>query len=50
MFFSSYDADTNRRLLDSAGLVLVLDEVVSMYEPDEGDVAFLWVLAEKPPP
>jgi hypothetical protein len=47
MFFSSYDADTNRRLLEAAGLALVLDEVVSMREP-EGEAAFLWVLAKKP--
>lgn len=47
MFFSSYDADTNRQLLETAGLGLVLDEVVSMKEPED-DVAFLWVLAEKP--
>jgi hypothetical protein len=45
MFFSSYDADTNRRLLQDAGLTLVLDEVVTMKEP-EGEVAFLWVLAQ----
>jgi ubiquinone/menaquinone biosynthesis C-methylase UbiE len=47
MFFSSYDADTNRRLLEAAGLALVLDEVVSMKEP-EGDAAFLWVLVQRP--
>jgi ubiquinone/menaquinone biosynthesis C-methylase UbiE len=46
MFFSSYDADTNRRLLEEAGFALVLDEVVSMMEP-EGEAAFLWVLAQK---
>ena len=47
MFFSSYDADENRRLLRGAGLSLVLDEVVAVREP-EGEVAFLWVLARKP--
>jgi ubiquinone/menaquinone biosynthesis C-methylase UbiE len=47
MFFSSHDADGNRRLLRSAGLSLVLDEVVAVREP-EGEVAFLWVLARKP--
>jgi ubiquinone/menaquinone biosynthesis C-methylase UbiE len=47
MFFSSHDADTNRRLLRAAGLRLVVDEVVSMQEPD-GTVAFLWVLARRP--
>ena len=47
MFFSSYNADTNRRLLKTAGLVLILDEVVTMKEP-EGEVAFFWVLVQKP--
>lgn len=47
MFFSSHDADENRRLLRGAGLSLVLDEVVAVREP-EGEVAFLWVLARKP--
>ena len=47
MFFSSHDADENRRLLRGAGLSLVLDEVVSVREP-EREVAFLWVLARKP--
>jgi ubiquinone/menaquinone biosynthesis C-methylase UbiE len=47
MFFSSYDADTIRRMLEGAGLVFVLDEVVDMREP-EGEVAFLWVLVQKP--
>lgn len=50
MFFSSYDADANRQLLQAAGLTLVLDEVVSMKEQGEGQVAFLWVLAQKPAP
>jgi SAM-dependent methyltransferase len=47
MFFSSFDAKTNRRLLEDAGLQLVVDEVVAMREP-EGEVEFLWILARKP--
>ncbi len=47
VFFSSYDADTNRQSLRDAGLALVIDEVVSNREPD-GDAAFLWVLARRP--
>ena len=47
MFFSSHDADENRRLLRDAGLSLVLDEVIAVREP-EGEVRFLWVLAQKP--
>jgi hypothetical protein len=46
MFFSGFDADTNRRLLSEAGFELVLDEVVTMREP-EGDATFLWVLAQR---
>ena len=44
MFFSSHDADTNRRLLRELGFRLLVDEVVAMREP-EGEAAFLWVLA-----
>jgi cyclopropane fatty-acyl-phospholipid synthase-like methyltransferase len=47
MFFSGFDADTNRRLLREAGFELLVDELVRMREP-EGEVAFLWVLARKP--
>jgi SAM-dependent methyltransferase len=47
MFFSGFDADTNRRLLREAGLELILDDLIFMQEP-QGDVAFLWVLARKP--
>ncbi len=48
MFFSSHDADASRALLHAAGFALELDEVVEMREP-EGSVAFLWVIARKPP-
>lgn len=47
MFFSGFDAETNRGLLREAGLELLADEVVTMREP-EGDATFLWVLARKP--
>jgi cyclopropane fatty-acyl-phospholipid synthase-like methyltransferase len=48
MFFSHYDADTNRRLLREAGFDLLLDEIVAMHEDGHGEVRFLWVLAQKP--
>ena len=48
MFFSGFDAETNRRLVRAAGFELVLDELVWMREP-QGDVAFLWLLARKRP-
>ncbi|MGI8416644.1 MAG: class I SAM-dependent methyltransferase [Nakamurella sp.] len=44
MFFSGHDAATNRTLLRDAGWEMVVDEVVSMVEPD-GASAFHWVLA-----
>jgi SAM-dependent methyltransferase len=46
MFFSSYDADTYRRLLREAGFDLIADEVAQVSEP-QGPVDFLWVLARK---
>jgi len=39
MFFSSHDAETNRRLLAQAGLTVVVDEAVTMCEP-EGEATF----------
>ena len=47
MFFSGFDAGTNRRLVREAGFELLGDELVWMQEP-EGEVAFLWVLGRKP--
>lgn len=47
MFFSSYDAPTNRRLLAEAGLDVLVDEAVTMDEP-EGPATFQWVIATKP--
>ena len=47
MFFSHFDADTNRRLLRSAGFELILDEVVPMHEEGHGEARFLWVLAQR---
>lgn len=48
MFFSSHDADTNRRLLTAAGFDLLVDEVIDTLEP-EGPTPFLWVLARRRP-
>lgn len=46
MFFSGWDADTNRSLLHDAAFELLRDEVVTIREP-EGDAAFHWVLARR---
>ena len=47
MFFSGFDADTNRRLVREAGFELIEDQLVWMQEP-ESEVAFLWALGRKP--
>ncbi|WP_410670475.1 class I SAM-dependent methyltransferase [Amycolatopsis sp. cmx-4-68] len=45
MFFSSHSPAENRRLLEAAGFTLVIDETVTMQEP-EGPATFHWVLGE----
>lgn len=47
MFFSGNDAETNRRLLAEAGLTVIVDEAVTMEEP-EGPATFQWLIASKP--
>jgi len=46
MFFSGYGPDTNRQLLADAGFSLLLDELVTMQEPNTVST-FQWVLASK---
>jgi cyclopropane fatty-acyl-phospholipid synthase-like methyltransferase len=46
MFFSNYDADSNRRLVATAGFELVSDEILDTIEP-EGAQSFLWILARR---
>jgi cyclopropane fatty-acyl-phospholipid synthase-like methyltransferase len=48
MFFSHFDAETNRGLLREAGFELVLDEIVEQDEGEYGIARFLWVIARKP--
>ncbi len=45
MFFSSHAPAENRRLLEAAGFTLVVDEPVTMHEP-EGPATFHWVLGQ----
>lgn len=47
MFFSGNDPATNRRSLAEAGLDVVVDEAVTMEEP-EGPATFQWLIAAKP--
>ncbi|MGK3206709.1 class I SAM-dependent methyltransferase [Amycolatopsis sp. MEPSY49] len=46
MFFSSHAPDGNRSLLEVAGFTLVVDETVTMHEP-EGPATFHWVLGRR---
>ena len=46
MFFSSFDADTNRQLVIDAGFDLPVAAVIDTPEP-EGPVPFLWVLGRR---
>lgn len=45
-FFSGYEPSENRRLVESAGLTILRDEVVEIVEP-EGPVRFHWILARR---
>jgi ubiquinone/menaquinone biosynthesis C-methylase UbiE len=48
MFFSGFDAETNRRLVREAGFELLVDDLIWMREPDpEGETSFLWVLGRR---
>jgi cyclopropane fatty-acyl-phospholipid synthase-like methyltransferase len=48
MFFSSFPPETNRRLLVEAGFELILDEIVTMVEPEpDGESTWQWVLARR---
>src|SRR5206468_10671683 len=48
MFFASFDAETNRRLLADAGFDVVREAVITHDEPGYGPVSFMWVLATTP--
>ena len=48
MFFASFDAGTNRRLVAEAGFEIVRDRVVEHVEPGHGPVSFMWLLARRP--
>jgi cyclopropane fatty-acyl-phospholipid synthase-like methyltransferase len=49
MFFSHFDAETNMRLVEKAGLVITQSEIIG--EEENGKmVEFLWIVAQKPSP
>jgi cyclopropane fatty-acyl-phospholipid synthase-like methyltransferase len=45
-YFSGFEPETNRRLLDAAGFARLRDELVTIREP-EGEATFHWVLARR---
>ena len=47
MYWSSWDQRTNRRLLEAAGLDVIVDTVETSVEDGE-QVTFQWVVARKP--
>jgi SAM-dependent methyltransferase len=47
MFFSHFDAATNRRLVRRSGFKVVRDEIVA-HEEDGRPVKFLWIIAQRP--
>ncbi len=48
MYFSHFDADTNRRLVEEAGLRIETARV-EVADEDGVPIPFLWVVARKPP-
>jgi len=46
-FFSSFEPEENRRLVEEAGLEVLRDEIVTLVEPDHGDASFEWILARR---
>ena len=47
MYFSSYGPDVNREMLRAAGFEIILDEIVTMQEPDVQS-SFQWLLVRRP--
>ena len=48
MYWSGYDADTNRRLLADTGFEVIDANILAQMEGDE-EVRFLWVTARATP-
>jgi cyclopropane fatty-acyl-phospholipid synthase-like methyltransferase len=48
MYFSSYPPETNRSLLSEAGFEVLLEEIVTVIEPEpDGEGQWQWVLARR---
>lgn len=48
MYFAGFEPETNRRLVEQAGLAVVEDELEALVEPEHGEGMWQWVLARKP--
>jgi SAM-dependent methyltransferase len=48
MFFAGFRPETNRRLVEEAGLVVVRDERETLVEPGYGEGTWQWLLARSP--
>jgi hypothetical protein len=47
MYWSSYDSETNKRLIQEAGLQIISAEKEAAQEFDK-EVTLLWIVAQKP--
>lgn len=48
MFFAGFGRETNRRLVEAAGLDVVSDETETLVEPGYGEATWQWLLGRKP--
>ncbi len=44
MYWSGFDSNTNRRMVEDAGLIIISDETTT----EDPDDVFIWIVAEKP--
>jgi SAM-dependent methyltransferase len=49
MFFAGHEPAVNRALLVDSGFEIIADEIAVTVEPEEGEVAFHWILARRGP-
>jgi SAM-dependent methyltransferase len=48
MFFAGFAPETNKALVERAGLVVLRDELETTIEPEYGEARWQWLLARKP--
>ncbi len=47
MYWSSFDSETNKRMVEEAGFHILSAEEETAIEEDEGPTTFLWIVAQK---